>query len=71
MTRKFKNNVKYKKKNFNIYQRFNLKFVKKSQIYVKKASNLKFNDLSNNQKNKFHIEKQGFWSKIFDDFFKM
>lgn len=70
MVGKFKKNVKYKKKNFNIYNRFiNLKskFVKKSQKEQINHKKLRFKDLSEGQKNKFDMEKESRFS-IFDLF---
>lgn len=66
MAGKFSNKIKYKKKNFNIYKRFNDKFVKKTQIPQK----IKINNNDPILKRTGPIKRNGLFGSMFDDLFE-
>lgn len=71
MAGKFPKKVKYQKKNFNIYKRFNEKFVKKSQIPAEKVKKpvIDKHDPAINRPEP--IKRGGLFSKFnFDDLFE-
>lgn len=70
MAGKFSKKVKYQKKNFNIYKRFNDKFVKKSQISQEKPQKVKINNNDPILKRTGPIKRSGLFGSMFDDLFE-
>ena len=71
MVGKFPKRIKYQKKNFNIYKRFNDKFVKKSQIPIEKVPKNKINNNDPILKRTGPIKSSGLFGSMFDDLFDL